>query len=112
MMKQQEEIMIQYQQLQQQLQTIMMQKEQYRIQLAEFEKAADDLKNTKSDEIFKVSGTILIKSSKKAVQKDLEEQKETLDVRMKTFDKQENLLRDKLMEVQKKLSPADGKTAQ
>ncbi len=109
MLKLQEEIMIQYQQLQQQLQTIMMQKEQYRIQLAEFEKAADDLKNTKSDEIFKVSGTILIKSSKKDVQKDLEEQKETLDVRMKTFDKQENLLRDKLMEVQKKLSPAEGK---
>ncbi|MCK5474083.1 MAG: prefoldin subunit beta [Candidatus Aenigmarchaeota archaeon] len=109
MLKQQEEIMIQYQQLQQQLQTIMMQKEQYRIQLAEFEKASEDLKNTKSDEIFKVSGTILIKSSKKDVGKDLEEQKETLEVRMKTFDKQENLLRDKLMEVQKKLSSAQGK---
>lgn len=105
MTKQNEEVMIQYQQTQQQLQTIMMQKEQYRMQLTEVEKALEDLKKTKSEEIFKVSGTILIKSDKKTVMSDLEEQKETFDVRMKTYDKQENMLRDKLMDVQKKLMP-------
>lgn len=105
MTKQNEEVMIQFQQTQQQLQTIMMQKEQYRMQLSEVEKALDDLKSTKSEEIFKVSGTILIKSDKKTVMSDLEEQKETFEVRMKTYDKQENMLRDKLMDVQKKLMP-------
>ena len=105
MAKQNEEVMIQYQQTQQQLQTIMMQKEQYRMQLAEIEKALEDLKNTKSEEVFKVSGTILIKSDKKTVMSDLEEQKETSDIRMKTYDKQENMIRDKLMDIQKKLMP-------
>ncbi len=99
---QKDDMAMQFQQLKQQLQMVMMQKEQYKLQVAEIEKAEDELKDAKGD-VFKAAGMILIKSEKDDIKKDLASQKETIEVRMKTFDKQETILKTRISEIQSKL---------
>lgn len=72
------------------------------MQLAEIQKAEDELKTAKGD-IFKAAGMILIKSEKTQVKNDLATQKETIEVRMKSFEKQESILKTHLTEIQAKL---------
>lgn len=101
-MTQKNDMTMQFQQLQQQLQMLMMQKEQYKLQLTEINKAEDELKTSKGD-IYKAAGMILIKSEKESVKTDLASQKETIEVRMKSFEKQESLLKTKLTNIQTEL---------
>ncbi len=46
---------------------------------------------------------ILIKSEKNQVKNDLATQKETIEVRLKSFEKQESILKARLTEIQAKL---------
>ena len=100
--KQSQDLTMQFQQLRQQLQQVMMQNEQSNIQIMEIDKALTELK-TAQDEAYKLSGTILIKSSKDKITKELSEEKESLEIRIKTFQKHENLLKEKLQKMQNEL---------
>jgi prefoldin beta subunit len=62
------------QQLQQNLQAIMMQKQQIELEIVETERALEELsKTTTSDSIYKAAGPLLIKSEKDTIEKDLTE---------------------------------------
>jgi len=64
------------QQLQQNLQAIMMQKQQIELEIVETERALEELsKTTTSDSIYKAAGPLLIKSEKDIIEKDLAEKK-------------------------------------
>ena len=104
------------QMFQQQMQSIIMQKETLTFQKVETEKALDELGKLKdSDEVFKAVGPILVKSTKTELEKELKEKMETVEVRLKTLEKQEAQIKEKAEEVQKKLEeilkPADEQQA-
>ncbi|MEM3851781.1 MAG: prefoldin subunit beta [Methanomassiliicoccales archaeon] len=96
----------QYQQLQQQIQVISSQRFQFEAQSKEVTRAIEELQSLPEDAvIYKNIGSLLIKSgNRESVLKELNEQKETLDVRVKTLERQEKHLRERYQSLQEELS--------
>jgi prefoldin beta subunit len=100
----------QFQQVQQQLQSVLSQKFRMEAQLREAQMTIDELNKAAEDvAIYRNVGSLLIKASDKtSVLKDVEDDKETLEIRIKTLDRQEKALRDKYNTMQDQLSKALG----
>ncbi|MFQ6020945.1 MAG: prefoldin subunit beta [Candidatus Aenigmatarchaeota archaeon] len=98
-----QQILIQMQTFQQQLQSVLIQKESLNLQNIEIAKALEELEKSDKEEVYKAVGPILIKSDKKELEKDLKEKEETTNLRLKSLSKQEEKLKEKLDENQKKL---------
>jgi prefoldin beta subunit len=96
---------IRYQQIQAQLNQLIAEKSILEQELREINRALEVLKNVPNDaEIYRASGHLLIKINKEAAEKELNERKELLELRLKTLSRQESLLRQQLSEIQSKLS--------
>jgi prefoldin beta subunit len=92
------------QQTQQNLQSIMMQKQQLESEKLETEKALEELKKAGDDEsVFKHAGTIMIKSNKKDLIDELEEQVELAKTKASLLVKQEERLKTTLKEQETKI---------
>jgi len=92
------------QQTQQNFQSIMMQKQQLESEKLETEKALEELKKASDDEsVFKHAGTIMIKSNKKDLIDELEEQVELAKTKATLFVKQEERLKITLKEQETKI---------
>ncbi len=101
----------QFQAMQQQSEALKMQRQQMELQLKEAEKTLELLGEVKDDaEIYKSSGAVLVRSEKGKITAELKERKETLELRIKTLQKQEERFDTKLKEMQedirKAISPA------
>jgi prefoldin beta subunit len=93
------------QQLQQNLQAIMMQKQQIELEIVETERALEELsKTTTSDSIYKAAGPLLIKSEKDPIEKELTEKKELANTRVMVLGKQELRVKENLKEVENKIN--------
>ena len=92
----------QLQLLEQNLQNIIMQKQSFQMQLMENENALTELDKTKKD-VYKIVGTIMINANKEDLKKELKEQKEILDVRIRSLEKQEKTFQEKAEELQKEV---------
>ena len=93
------------QQLQQNLQAIMMQKQQIELEIVETERALEELnKTTTSDSIYKAAGPLLIKSEKDTIEKELSEKKELANTRVMVLGKQESRVKENLKEVENKIN--------
>jgi len=92
------------QQTQQNLQSIMMQKQQLESEKLETEKALEELKKAGDDEsVFKHAGTIMIKSNKKDLIDELEEHVELAKTKASLLVKQEERLKTTLKEQETKI---------
>lgn len=91
----------QLQLLQQNLQNLVMQKQQVQNQLLEIDSALSELGTT--DKAYKIVGKIMLASSKENLIKDLNEKKEVFEIRIKNFKEQENSLQKNIEEVQKEV---------
>ena len=92
------------QQTQQNLQSILMQKQQLESVKLETEKALEELKKASDDEsVFKHAGTIMIKSNKKDLIEELEEQIELAKTKASLLVKQEERLKTTLKEQETKI---------
>ena len=92
------------QQTQQNLQSILMQKQQLESEKHETEKALEELKKANDDEsVFKHAGTIMIKSNKKDLIDELEEQIELAKTKASLLVKQEERLKIALKEQETKI---------
>ena len=90
--------------LQQNLQSVSMQKQQVEAELADAEKTLEELKNVpESEQIFKSVGSILVKVSKEAMNKELEEKKDISQTRSLVLVKQETRLKESIKELQTKI---------
>ena len=99
-----QEQLAQFQQTQQNLQSILMQKQQLESQKLETEKALEELKKAGDDEaVFKHAGTIMIKSNKKDLLEELEEQMELAKTKASLLAKQEERLKTTLKEQETKI---------
>lgn len=93
------------QQLQQNLQAIMMQKQQIELEIVETERALEELNKTStSDSIYKAAGPLLIKSEKDTIEKELSEKKELANTRVMVLGKQESRVKENLKEVENKIN--------
>ncbi len=106
----------QFQQIQQQAQALMAQKQQLELILKETEKALEELDKLQEDAtVYKSVGSILVKADRAALKTELADDKEPLDLRIKTVERQEERvvtrlreMRDKLQEALKGKGPSSG----
>lgn len=100
---QQKQMVFQFQTYQQQLQSILIQKESLKLQGMEIEKALEELNATKNDSAYKITGNIIVSKSVDELKKDAEENKEAVEIRIKSLEKTEEKINGKLKELQEKL---------
>ena len=92
------------QQSQQNLQSILMQKQQVEMENVESDRALEELKKASDDDqVFKYAGSILIKSNKKSLIDELEEKKELSKTKSIVLAKQEERLKTSLKEQEQKI---------
>jgi len=90
--------------LQQNLQAVTMQKQQVEAELADAERTLEELKNvSETEQIFKSVGSILVKVSKEAISKELDEKKDISQTRSLVLVKQETRLKESIKELQAKI---------
>ena len=100
-----QEQLMKLQQSQQNLQSIMTQKQHLEIEKAETEKALEELKKVREgDTVFKQAGTVLIKSTKQELLDELEEKHEMAKTRATVLEKQETRVKETLKEQETKIT--------
>lgn len=93
------------QQLQQNLQAVMMQKQQVELEIVETDRALEELRKIEGDNaVYKGAGPLLIKTNKDDVLKELEERKELSNTMITVLGKQETRIKDNLKEVENKIN--------
>jgi prefoldin beta subunit len=91
----------QLQNLEQNINSMIAQKQQFQAQNMEIDNALSQIEGT--EKVFRIIGNIMVASSKDNVKKDLDEKKELVELRLKTIDKQEEKLRAKANELQQEV---------
>jgi len=99
-----QERLLRLQQLQQTLQSVLVQKQQVELELTEVEQALSELQKVADDAvIYRSIGSLLVKTEKSRVLADLNERKELLNMRATVLGKQEERLRSQIKELQAKI---------
>ena len=100
-----QEQLMKLQQSQQNLQSIMTQKQHLEMEKAETEKALEELRKVADDDsVFKYAGTVLIKSNKQDLIDELEEKQEMAKTRATVIEKQEARVKETLKEQEAKIT--------
>ena len=97
-----EEQIAHLQQQEQQLQQMILQRQTMQSQLLETDNALDTLQKTQ-EKAFKMVGPLLIAIDNKELAEELKSKKETLTIRLKNVEEQEEQMRKKFQELQDKL---------
>ncbi|MEE9585357.1 MAG: prefoldin subunit beta [Nitrososphaerales archaeon] len=101
------EHLVRFEQAQQSFQAVLVQKQQVEMELTEVEKALSELSKAAADTpVYKSAGSLLIKTGKDAMLKELEERRELGNTRVTVLAKQENRLRESLKEIRAKIEEA------
>ena len=87
--------------LQQNLQNIILQKQQFQNQIVELDSALSELNST--SQAYKIVGKIMLAASKEQLTNELKEKKEVAEVRLKNFTKQEEKLQHNIEELQQEV---------
>lgn len=92
------------QQLQQNLQSIMLQKQHLESEHLETERALELLQKASDDDVvYKTAGSILVKSTKTVLVSELQEKKELANTRLTVLTKQEARVKENLKEAETKI---------
>lgn len=97
----------QLQLLQQNLQNIAAQKQQYESQLVEIESALTELSTT--EKAYKIVGKLMLAASREKLTRELLEKKEVVELRLRHFTKQEDKIKQSLEEAQQQVLAEMGK---
>jgi prefoldin beta subunit len=100
------QMILEFQAYQQQLQSLMMQKESLKLQDMEIDKALEELQGSGQKTAFRITGTVMVSKPVDEIVTDLKETKEAISIRMKSFEKTEGRMTDRLKEIQEKLKEA------
>ncbi len=88
--------------IEQNLQHILLQKQNMQVRLSEVDSAINALNNSKKQS-FKIIGDVMIESSSEDLLKDLNSKKEVLEVKVKSYDKQEEKLKTSAKSIQEEV---------
>ena len=95
------------QQIQQQLQTILPQKAQYELAVREAKRAQEEIRDSADDAVMYMSvGTVMMQKKKEVVNTKLTEKVETLELRIKSLEKQEKMMQGKFEQLQNQIKAA------
>ena len=89
--------------LEQNLQNTLFQKQAFELELDETDSALNEIEKS-GDEVFKIIGQLMIKTEKSKIKAELLEKKKILELRIKSFEKQEAYLREKLDKITGEIS--------
>jgi prefoldin beta subunit len=100
----------QLQELQQQAQVVISQRQQLEAQVRELDRTLEELGKVAADApLYRSVGSLLTKvADRVALQRDMTDQKETLEVRLESAKRQETRLRERLTALQTELQAALG----
>ena len=91
----------QLQLLEQKMQNFLMQRQQLQTQLVEIDSALEELKTANT--AYKIIGSIMVSSKTEDLQKELNDKKEMVELRMKTLEKQEEQSKEKAKTIQEEV---------
>tara|TARA_Y100000310_G_scaffold248747_1_gene254671 strand:- start:2683 stop:3003 length:321 start_codon:yes stop_codon:yes gene_type:complete len=87
--------------LEQNAQQLLAQRQQFQQSLLELESALGELDKTK--EAYKIIGNIMVATEKEDLKKDLAQKKESMELRIKTLEKQETEVKEKAKKLQEEV---------
>lgn len=87
------------------LQAILMQKQTIQVEVNEASNAVEEVKKSK-EEVYKVIGNIMLRSSPEEILKELEEKKKLLNLRLGAIEKQEKILETKAEKLKEEINRA------
>lgn len=90
------ELMMDFERNRQMLGNVSAQKQQYQIQIEVIKASLEELTTTKEKTVMKIIGNILVNKSVTEMKKELEEQNESFELRLKTLVRQEETIIKKL----------------
>lgn len=99
-----QQIALRMRQLRQQLQNVLIQKENQKEEQSEVEAALAEIEDKDRDEMYQAVGKLIIKKNKEEIKQDLEDRAEELELHIKSLEKKEKKLNEKVKETQDKLS--------
>jgi prefoldin beta subunit len=89
--------------LEQRLQNSILQKQSFQMELAETNAALEEIDKA-GDEVFKIIGQLMIKSEKSKIKTELLEKLKILEIRIKSFEKQEVSLSEQLEKLREEVT--------
>ena len=89
--------------LEQNLQNILFQKQAFELEMDETISALKEIEKS-GDEVFKIIVQLMIKTEKTKIKTELLEKEKILDLRIKSFEKQETYLREKLDKIRDEIT--------
>jgi prefoldin beta subunit len=92
----------QLQTLEQSLQSILIQKQAFEMELSENENASIELSKS-TGEIYKIAGSLMLKASRETVLKDLIQKKDLLNLRLKNLSNQESKISEEIEKLREKV---------
>jgi len=101
------------QQIQQQLQTVLSQKAQYEMAVREAKRAQEEISDSPEDSVMYMSvGTVMMQKKKEVINAKLTEKIESIELRIKSLERQEQMLQGKFEQLQAQIKAAiEGKGA-
>lgn len=87
--------------LEQNLHNLLLQKQAFQMEISETQAAKKEIKS--SEEVFKIIGQLMIKTEKEKVKEELLNKEKLLDLRIKSIEKQETSLVEKLDSLRKEV---------
>ncbi len=87
---------------QQQLQALLMQREQLNMQLLELTTAISELEKTTEASVYKLAGPVLVKKPRDEVLADLKEKQELVTLRMQALERSETKTKERMETLREK----------
>jgi len=88
--------------LEQGLHNVMAQKQAFQMELSETQTALSEIRDS-GEEVYKIVGQLMIKSEKSKVEEDMKNKEKLLEIRLKSLEKQESTITDKLESIRSEL---------
>ncbi|MGC9148628.1 MAG: prefoldin subunit beta [Sulfolobales archaeon] len=105
-----QQYLVKLQQLRAKLNQILTEKNIVQAQLRETERALEILRNTSPDTpIYRAAGHLIVKVSKEEAERDLNDKKDILELRLKSLEKQETSLNTEIKGVESKINEILGR---
>ncbi len=97
--------LMQLQESQERLRAIMIRRQQYEVELREVQRALEELEKLEpSTPVYKTVGSLLFLTDRDKTIAELQDKKETLELHIKTLERQENLARKQVEELRQKIT--------
>lgn len=99
-----QQAMMEMQEVQQNLQQVVQQSQETENELNGVRKALDELEGNDEGQVYRAVGDLMVARDRDSLEEELSEKKEDLQVRLKSLEKKEDKLREKLQETQSKIT--------